>query len=197
MSQNIILVKSITFNMRKNMYITFFLSFFMNYATIQILFFDYNFTFCLNIDENVFLCDQSLLSFNQNYSNFVHRIKFITIIKVANMQILNQYINQKMLLNFNKISVFIKIYLINNLQFDLIINMNVLNKNNIDFLLNRQALKVKNIEISFCYTSSPLSINKNNCFISLINKYKKNYYFYYFIVDYTNNDNVTKQKTRK
>ena len=26
----------------------------MSYATIQILFFDYNFTFCLNINENVF-----------------------------------------------------------------------------------------------------------------------------------------------
>ena len=76
--------------------------------------------------------------------------------------------------------------------------MNVLNKNNIDFLLNRQTLRIKNIEILFCYTSSLFLINKNNCFIFSINEYEKfNYYFYYFVVDYTNNDNVTKQKIRK
>ena len=113
------------------------------------------------------------------------------------MQILNQYIEQKMLLSFNKIFVFVKIYLINNFQFDLIININVLNKNNIDFLLNRQTLRVKNIEILFCYTSSSSLINKNYCLISQIDECEKNYYFYYFVVDQLNKNNIIRFNIKK
>ena len=83
-----------------------------------------------------FLCDRNLLS-NENIYDFVYIIKSITIIEVIDMQILNQYIEQKMLLNLNKIFIFMKTYLMNNFQFDLIINVNVLNKNDIDFLLSR------------------------------------------------------------
>ena len=183
---------------KKHVY-NFFSFFFMSYATIQILFFDYDLTSCLDTNENVSFCDRNLLSFNQNHSDLVHRIKSITITEIANMQVLNQYIDQKVLLSFNRISVFIKVYLMNNLQLDLIINMNVLNKNDIDFLLSRQALRVENIEILLCYTSPSFSINKSNCFIFSVNEYKEyeNYYFYHFVADHTNNSDVTKQKTRK
>ena len=109
----------------------------MNYTIIQISIFDFNFILCLNIDEKVFLCDRTLLFSHINQSNLIRRIKFITIINVTGIQILNQYIKQNVLLNFNKISMFIKIYLINELQFELIININVFNKNNIDLLFNR------------------------------------------------------------
>ena len=172
-------------------------SFFMNYAIIQISIFDFDLKLCLNIEKNVSLYDRSLLSQNRNYYNLDHRIKFITIIEVVDIQILNQYIKQKMLLNFNKISVFVKIYLINNFQFDLIINMNVLNKNNIDLLLNRQTLKVKNIEILFCYTSSSLLINKSYCLISQIDECEKNYYFYHFVVDQSNRNNIIRFSIKK
>ena len=87
--------------------------------------------------------------------------------------------------------MFIKIYLINKLQFDLIININVLNKDNINLLLSRQTLRIKNTETLLCYTSSSPLINRINS-MSLIDNYKK-YYFYYFNA-YTNNDNVTASK---
>ena len=102
-----------------------------------------------------------------------------------------------MLLDLNRISISIKIYLMNNLQSDLIIDMNVLNKDDIDLLFSRQALKIKNIEISLCYTSSSSSVNQSNCFISSVNEYEKNYYFYHFVACHTNDDDVIKQKTRK
>ena len=85
----------------------------------------------------------------------------------------------------------------NNLQPDLIINMNVLNKDDIDLLLSRQALRIKDIEISLCYTPPSSSVNQSNCFISSVNKYEENYYFYHFVACHTNDGDVTKQKTRK
>ena len=85
-----------------------------------------------------------------------------------------------MLLNFNKVFVTIKIYLIKNLQFDFIIDMNVLNKNDIDFMLSRKSLKVKNIDISLCYASSPSSKKTNN------------HYFYHFMTH-----DITFSYTRK
>ena len=172
----------------------FFSSFFMSYVMIRISFFDKDFTSCLNIDENVFFCDRELLSQNQNHYDFVHDIKFITIIEVADMQILDEYIEQKMFLKFNKVFVFIKIYLINDFQFELIIDMNVLNRDDIDLLFSRQALKVENIEISLCYTSSP--INEISYFISAV-KHDYNHYFYHFIATHNNNDDVIESKTRK
>ena len=92
------------------------------------------------------------------------------------MKVLNKYIEKKMLLNFNKILVTIKVYLIKNLQFDFIIDMNVLNKSDIDFMLNRKSLKVKNIDILLCYAFSSSSK-------------KINYYFYHFMT-YTNKRNI-------
>ena len=171
----------------------FFSSFFMKYVMIQISFFDKDFTSCLNIDENVFFCDRKLLSQSQNHYDLVHDIKFITIIEVADMQVLDEYIEQKMFLKLDKILVFIKIYLINDFQLELIIDMNVLNKNDIDFLFSRQTLKIEDIEISLRYTSS--SINEINCFISAV-KHDYNHYFYHFVA-HTNNDDVIQLKIRK
>ena len=171
----------------------FFLSSFMNYAIILISIFDLKLKPCLDTDENVFLFDRKLLLQQQNTYNLVFNIKSITIIEITEMQIVDQYINTKILLSFNKILVQIKIYLINNLQSNFIIDINVLNRDNIDLLLNRKSLRIKNIEILLCYT-----------FLSLTKEF--NYYIFYyfainytnnFIVDYINNYNVTQSKQRK
>ena len=107
----------------------------------------------MNTDENVFLYDRDFL-LNRNIYDFVHRFKLIIIIEMTDIQVCDEYIDTKILLNSNKISVQIKAYLMNNFQSDFIINMNVLNKNDINFLLIRQTLKIKDIEISLCYISS-------------------------------------------
>ena len=74
--------------MRKIIYtISFY--FFIGYIIIQILFFDVDFILCLNIDKKILLCDCTLLFLYINYSSLVRCIKFITITKVTNMQILN------------------------------------------------------------------------------------------------------------
>ena len=72
---------------------------------------------------------------------------------MIDIQICNEYIDTKVLLNFNKISIQMKVYLIDNLQSNFIINMNILNKNDINLLLTRQVLKIKDIEILLCYVS--------------------------------------------
>ena len=164
--------------------------FFMNYVIISISLFDWEITSCLNTNENVFLCDRDFL-FNRNINDFVHRFKFIIIIKIVDIQICDKYINTKVLLNLNKISVQIKTYLINNFQSSFIINMNVLNKNNINFLLIRQTLKIKNIEILLCYTSS----TSFTSFITQSNVYI-NWIFYHFMI-YTINYNITLSYIRK
>ena len=110
---------------KKHVYNFFSLSF-MRYAIIQTSIFDWNFTSCLNINENVFLCDSNFVFRDRDVYNFVKRVKFIIIIEIVDMKILNKYIEKKVLLNFNKIFVIIKIYLIKDFQFDLIIDMNVL-----------------------------------------------------------------------
>ena len=67
----------------------------------------------MNINKNVFLYDRDFL-FNRNIYNFVYNFKFIIIIKMIDIQICDEYINTKILLNSNKIFVRIKTYLINN-----------------------------------------------------------------------------------
>ena len=171
-------------------------SFFMSYAMIKVSIFDFELTFCLNTDENVFLCDRSLLSQNRNHYDLVHRTKFITIIEIANMQMLNQYIEQKILLSLKKIFVLVKVYIINDLQSNLIIDMNVLNKDDIDLLLNRQVLRIKNVEISLFYTS--LSDNENNNEINYKTKNQKHdYYFYHFVIDQSNRNDIIRLSIKK
>ena len=123
----------------------------------------------MNIDENVFLCDSSFVLRDRDVYDFVKRAKLIIIIEVVDMRILNKYIEKKMLLNFNKISVIIKVYLIKSFQFDFIIDMNVLNKDDIDFMLSRKLLKIKNIDISLCYA------------LSFSSKKTNSHYFYHFM----------------
>ena len=96
------------------------------------------------------------------------------------MRVLNKYIEKKMLLNFNKVFVTMKVYLIKSFQFDFIIDINVLNKNDIDFMLNRKSLKIKNIDISLCYAPPPPSKKTNN------------HYFYHFMTH-----DITFSYTRK
>ena len=156
-------------SMRKNMFTIFFSSFFMGYVTIQISIFDWELTSCLNTDENVFLCDSSFVFRDRDVYDFVKRTRLIIIIEVVDMKVLNKYIEKKMLLNFNKVFVIIKAYLVEGLQFDFIIDMNVLNRTDIDFMLSRKSLRVKNIDISLCYASS-FSSKKTN-----------SHYFYHFM----------------
>ena len=154
---------------------------FMNYAMIQFSIFDKKFTFCLNIKKNVFFCDRRLLL--KNVYRFIHKIRFIIIItKIINMQQCKKYIEKKMFLNFCKIVVRVKTYLIKNFKFDFIIDMNVLNKNDIDFLFTRQILKIKNIEIFLYYVSSSSS---------------KIFTLYYFVVVYTNENDVISSNIHK
>ena len=110
--------------------------FFMNYAMISTFLFDRKITSCLNTNENVFLCDRDFL-FNRNIYDFVHDFKFIIIIEIIDIQICDEYIDTKVLLNSNKILIQMKIYLIDNFQSGFIININVLNKNDINSLLTR------------------------------------------------------------
>ena len=198
---------------KKHVY-NFFFSIFMSYVMIQTSIFDFDLTSCLNIDENVSLCDRSFLSKNRDRYDLVHFIKFITIIDVVDMQIFDQYIEQKMLLNSNKVFIQIKTYFVNSFQFDFIIKTNVLNKENIDFLFNRRVFRVKNIEISLIYISFSINDNAINHFINEIiymknineiineiddfmskNEYES--YFYHFVIFHTNNNDVIKSKTRK
>ena len=191
---------------KKHVY-NFFSSIFMNYVMIQTSIFDFELTSCLNIDENVFLCDRNLLSKNRNRYDFVYFIKFIIIIDVIEMQIFDQYIEQKMLLSSNKIFIEIKTYFVNDFQLDFIIKTNVLNKKDIDFLFNRRMFRVKNIEISLIYISFSINDNatnyfiyeniymKNNEIINEIDEYEN--YFYHFVIFHTNNNDVIKSKTRK
>ena len=105
---------------------------------------------------------------------------------MIDIQICHEYIDTKVLLNLNRVSVQIKTYLMNNLSFNFIININVLNKKNINFLLTRQALKIKNIEISLCYVSSS-SMKINNY----------DYYIFYHFITYTNSHNIISSNIRK
>ena len=140
---------------------------------------------CFDIGGSVFLFDRKLLPQQQNIYGLVFNIKLITITGVAEMQIVDQYINTEILLNFNRIFVQIKVYLVNNLQLELIIGMNVLNKGDIDLLFSRQSLRVGNIEISLCYTFSSMTGGFSY------------YISYYFIAGHTNSYNVTQSKQRK
>ena len=63
----------------------------------------------------------------------------------------NEYIDQKILLNFNKISLKFKIYLINDFQSNFIIDMNVIDRNDIDFFINKNIFKIDDTKISFAY----------------------------------------------
>ena len=157
----------------------------MGYAMIQTSIFDSKLTPCLDIGGGVSLCDRKLLPQQRNIYGLVFNTKPITITEVTSMQILNQYIETKMLLSLNRISIRIKTYLVNNLQPDLIIDMNILNRGDIDLLLSRKSLRIKNTEIPLCYT--PSSITEGFSY----------YTSYYFIAGHTNSHDVTRPKQRK
>ena len=126
--------------------------FFFDYAQVDVFIFDYDFTSCLNIDEEVSLCSRSLFSQNKNLYDIVHRIRLITITKVVEQQICDECIEQEILLDFNKFSIKIKTYLIDRLQSDLIIDMNVLNRDDIDIQLNRNMLVIEEVNVLLRYS---------------------------------------------
>ena len=119
----------------------------------------------MNTNESVFLCDRDFL-FNRNIYDLVHRFKLIIITEVAGIQVCDEYIDTKVLLNLNKIFIRMKAYLVDNFQSSFIININVLNKNDINLLLIRQALKIKDIEILLCYTSSTPFTTQSKVYIN-------------------------------
>ena len=108
---------------------------------------------CLNTDEEVSLCDRSLLS-NINLYDIVHRTQSITVADVAEQQVINEYIEQDVLLSSKKISLSIKTYLVNNLLSDLIIDMNVLSRHDVNLQHDNKILKINDIEISLIYAAS-------------------------------------------
>ena len=127
--------------------------FFFDYVQMNVFIFDYDFISCLNIDEKMSFCSRSLLSKNKNLYDIVHRIRLITITKIAKQQICDECIEQKILLNFNKFSVKIKTYLINHLQSELIIDMNVLSRDDMNFQFNRNMLVIKKMNVFLRYSS--------------------------------------------
>ena len=155
----------------------------MNYAMIQASLFDSELKPCLDTGEGISLCDRKLLPQQQNTYDLVFNTKPITITEVAGMQILDQYIETKVLLGPTRSPVQIKAYLINNLQPGLIIGMNVLNKGDIGLLLSRKALRVEDTEIPLCYTPPRTG--------------GSSYYTCYgFINSHTNGHDVTRPKQR-
>ena len=127
------------------------------YVIVQISIFDWNFIFCLNTDEEMSFCSKSLLFQNKNLYDIVYRIRSITITKIVEQQICDEYVEQEILLNFNKFFIIVKIYLINRLQSNLIIDMNVLNRDDIDFQLNRNMFVINEMNVFLCYSSKKIS----------------------------------------
>ena len=84
----------------------------------------------MNIDDEISFCNRIL--FSRKYK-IVHRIRFIIVIEIAKQQICDEYIDQKILIEFNKLLLRVKIYLIQNFQSNLIIDMNILKRDDIDF----------------------------------------------------------------
>ena len=128
--------------------------FFFEYVQMRVFIFDYDFTSCLNIDEEVSFCSKSLLSQNKNLYDIVHRIRSIIITEVIEQQICDECIEQEILLNFNKFSIKIKTYLVDRLQLNLIIDINVLSRDDIDIQLNRNMLVIEEMNVLLCYSST-------------------------------------------
>ena len=119
----------------------------------------------MNIDDEINLCNKVL--FSRKYE-IVHRTRFIIVIEIAKQQICDEYINQKFLIEFNKFSLRVKIYLIKNFQSNLIIDMNILKRNDIDFQLNKNMLIINEIDVFLNYLSSTSNLN--------------NYIFFHFVI---------------
>ena len=66
----------------------------------------------------------------------------------------DEYIEQKILIEFNKILLRVKIYLIQNLQSNFIININILRRNNIDLQLCQNMLVINKTNVFLNYSSS-------------------------------------------
>ena len=119
----------------------------------------------MNIDDEINLCNKVL--FSRKYE-IVHRTRFIIVIEIAKQQICDEYINQKFLIEFNKFSLRVKIYLIKNFQSNLIIDMNILKRNDIDFQLNKNMLIINEIDVFLNYLSLISNLN--------------NYIFFHFVI---------------
>ena len=148
--------------------------FFFDYIQMNVFIFDYDFISCLNIDEKVNFCFKSLFFQNKNLYDIVHRIRFITVTKVAKQQICDECIEQEILLNFNKFSIKIKTYLVNCLQSNLIIDMNVLNRDDMNFQLNRNMLVIKNVNVFLRYSSMKIQTFYHFVICNIIKSIQKN-----------------------
>ena len=123
----------------------------------------------MNIDDEVSFCNKVL--FSRKYK-VVHRIQSIIVIKIAKQQVCDEFIEQNVLIEFNKIFLRVKIYLIQNFQSSLIINMNVLKRNDINFQLSRNMLIINEIDVFLNYSSSTLKLASN----------LNNYIFFHFVI---------------
>ena len=111
------------------------------------------------------LCNRVLFSRDKNLYEIVHRTRFIIVIEIAKQQICDKYIDQKVLIKFNKFSLRVKIYLIQNFQSNLIININILRRDDIDFQLSKNILIINKIDVLLNYLSS-----------------QNNYIFFHFVI---------------
>ena len=119
----------------------------------------------MNIDDEINFCNKIL--FSRKYE-IIHRIRFIIVIEIAKQQICDKYIDQEILIEFNKFSLRVKIYLIQNFQSNLIIDMNILKRNDIDFQLNKNMLIINEIDVFLNYLSLISNLN--------------NYIFFHFVI---------------
>ena len=74
----------------------------------------------MNIDDEVSFCNRALFFKDKNFYEIVHRTRFIIVIEIAKQQICDKYIDQEVLIEFNKLSLRVKIYLIQDFQSNLI-----------------------------------------------------------------------------
>ena len=125
----------------------------------------------MKIDDEINLCNRALFSRDKNLYKIVHRTRFIIVIEIVDQQIYDEYIKQKILIKFNKLSLRVKIYLIQNFQLNLIINMNILKQNNINFQLSKNILIINKVDMLLNYLSSQ---NNYIFFISLLQMILKN-----------------------
>ena len=95
----------------------------------------------------------------------MYRTKSIIVIEIVDQQICDEYIEQKVLIEFNKFSLRVKIYLIQNFQSNLIIDINILKRDDINFQLNKNMLIINKIDVLLNYSSS-----------------QNNYIFFYFVI---------------
>ena len=113
------------------------------YVNVKVSVFNYNLTACLDIDDEVTFMNRSLLLINTNLYDIVHCTQSIIVIEITSKQITDEYMKRKVQLRSDKkITLHIKIYLINRFQLELIIDMNTLERDDIDLTSRKREIRL-------------------------------------------------------